>query len=305
MTASRIFVRAPQAAGEAVGPRLLAGWRFLIFLAVYLGLVQLLTLGVTATGYKPKRGFTAADAVAAESLQFLVALAASWVLARVTKGSLASYGLPRQGAFGGRFWEGALWGVGAVTAVFLMVLAGGGVRVSGLEIHGADLWRYAALWTLAMVLIGLYEELLFRGTPLFTLAGGIGFWPAAILLALVFGGLHFFFKPMENGMDAASVTLLGLFLAFALRRTGSLWWPIGFHFGFDWAALFLYGAPNTANDGQPLVGRLLTVDWVGPAWMTGGVLGLEASAFVFIVIAALYLGLNARFRQARWPVTAP
>jgi uncharacterized protein len=296
-------VRAPRAAGEAVGPRLRAGWKFLIFLALYVGLGRLAAWAVLSTGYKPPRGFTAEDAAIAEIVQFAIALVASWVLSRIEARSLADYGLPARGAFGAKFWEGTLWGLGAVTALFLMVLGAGGARVSGLAIHGAALWHYLLLWTIAMIGIGLFEELTFRGTPLYTLAGGMGFWPAAILLSLVFGGLHFFFKPMENLVDAASVTLLGLFMALALRRTGSLWFPIGFHVGFDWAALFFYSAPNTANEGQPLVGHFLAVEWKGPAWINGGPLGLEASVFVFVVIAALYLGLNARYQQARWPVS--
>src|SRR2546430_4601724 len=42
------------------------------------------------------------------------------------------------------------------------------------------------------------EELAFRGYPQFTLASRIGFWRAAALLSLLFGGLHYFVKPMED-----------------------------------------------------------------------------------------------------------
>jgi hypothetical protein len=90
-------------------------------------------------------------------------------------------------------------------------------------------------------------------------------------------------------------------LAFTLRRTGSLWFAVGFHFAFDWAALFVFAAPNSGNRGLPLEGHLLDVRYTGPAWLTGGPLGIEASALVFIVIAALFLLFNARYRQAKWP----
>src|SRR5207247_2546236 len=87
------------------------------------------------------------------------------------------------------------------------------------------------------VVPALAEEFAFRGYPQFTLASGIGFWRAAALLSLVFGGLHYFLKPMENLADFASVGLIGLFLCLTLRRTGSLWFAVGFHAGFDYAAL--------------------------------------------------------------------
>jgi hypothetical protein len=84
-------------------------------------------------------------------------------------------------------------------------------------------------------------------------------------------------------------------MAFTVRRTGSLWFAIGFHAAFDWAALFVFGAPNSVNRGLPLDPHLLRATWSGPAWLTGGGLGAEASAFVFVVIAALFLGFHVLY----------
>ena len=39
-------------------------------------------------------------------------------------------------------------------------------------------------------LVGLFEEFLLRGYSLFTLARGIGFWPAALVLSGAFGLIH-------------------------------------------------------------------------------------------------------------------
>src|SRR2546426_2151895 len=125
------------------------------------------------------------------------------------------------------------WGLGGVAALAALIAALGGLRVAGWALSGAPLARAAVLWAIAMTLIGLAEEFAFRGYPQFTLASGIGFWRAAALLSLVFGGLHYFLKPMENLADFASVGLIGLFLCLTLRRTGSLWFAVGFHAGFD------------------------------------------------------------------------
>ena len=107
---------------------------------------------------------------------------------------------------------------------------------------------------------------------------------------------------MENLADALSVGLIGLFFCFTIRRTGNLWFAIGFHFAFDFAALSLFGAPNTGNQGRPVAGHLLDGTFSGPDWLTGGVRGAEASWLVFIVIAAMFVLFHMRHREARYPI---
>jgi uncharacterized protein len=178
----------------------------------------------------------------------------------------------------------------------LLFLAGG-YTISGLAVHGGEALRSAVLWALAFLFIGLYEEIYFRGYPLATLARGLGFrgfWPAALLLSLAFGALHYFNKPMETWMDFASVTLIGLFFCVSIRRTGSVWFATGWHFAYNFGSMFLFGGPNTGNQGRPIPGHLLDSAFHGPAWLTGGPMGPEASVFIFLVIAALFLGLHRR-----------
>ena len=40
------------------------------------------------------------------------------------------------------------------------------------------------------LLVGLFEEFLLRGYTQFTLARGIGFWPAAVVMSCAFGLIH-------------------------------------------------------------------------------------------------------------------
>lgn len=114
-------------------------------------------------------------------------------------------------------------------------------------------------------------------------------------MSAIFGGVHFFLKPMEDWMDAVSVGLYGLFWALTLRRTGSLWFAIGFHAMSDYADMVIFAEPNTGNAGKPPAGHLLDVTFHGPAWMTGGPRGTEASALVFLILAALFYLFDKRF----------
>ena len=301
MSFARIFLRAPREPGEAFGRRLRAGWRLLLFAVLVEGLGALPFLVIQLLHLQRPAGMTAGTLAFGEALQFAFAALGTFIMARLERRRFGAYGLSGRGALGRMFWVGSLWGFLAVVALIGLIMAARGLSIGGLAIHGADLARYLVLWTIAFIGVGLYEEVYFRGYALYALWTGIGFWRGAILLSVLFGAIHFFLKPMENVFDLASVSLLGLFLCLTLRRTGSLWFAIGFHFAFDWAALFVFGAPNTANQGRPLEGRLLDVHYTGPAWLTGGPLGIEASVMVFIVIAALYLIFNARYRETRWP----
>jgi hypothetical protein len=138
-----------------------------------------------------------------------------------------------------------------------------------------------------MLLLGFAEELLYRGYPLFTFATGTAFWPAAALLSLLFGAAHLA-KPNESAMDIARVTFFGLFWCFTVSRTGSLWFAIGCHAMSDYAELVLYAAPNTGNGGHSVPGHLFDITYQGPAWLTGGVCGMEASIFSFIAVASMF-----------------
>lgn len=277
-----------------------AGWRFLAFLVSWLLVDNGLRWAVlAATRYTPPPGFDPKDLLIADTLTAISVLVVSWALVRAERRGTAWFGLTLRGAFGSMFWEGVLWGALLVSALFAAAWVGGGVGVGGFALHGAALARMAALWIAAMAMVGLAEESLFRGYPFVALARGIGFWPAAWMLSLLFGADHYFFKPMETVADGASVTLLGLFCCFTLLRTGQLWFAIGFHAAFDFFALGLYGAPNTGNGGQPLPGHLLDTHFGGPAWLTGGPQGLEASWLIFPLLALMFWMFHRRHPQAR------
>jgi len=133
----------------------------------------------------------------------------------------------------------------------------------------------------------------------------MGFWPAVLALSALFGALHYLLKPGETWIDGASTGLLGLFLCLSIRRTGDIGLAAGFHFAFNYAALFIFGSPNTGNAGQPLPGRLLDASFEGPQWLTGGPMGLEASVFVFAALAIAFPLFQLRHRASRFAPRGP
>lgn len=277
-----------------------AGWRLLIFVAIFLMLSFLASLFVEKIVHLRQRPFLDPISFCYDEIQALIlVLIATWVMSRIERRHFAAYGIPSiRRSFGRDFWIGIVWGIASSSAVIGLIAVLGGYRVRGFAIHGATLWYFTVLWTLANLLIGFAEEFQFRAYLLATTADGLGFWTAAILLSTGFGALHFFFKPHERWEDFASTGLLGLFMCFTLRRTGSLAFAIGFHAAFDFANLFVFSGSNA---GEFAIGHLLGTTWQGPNWLTGGLLGPEASWMVFPVIAAMFTLFSRIYTTAKFP----
>lgn len=223
-----------------------------------------------------------------ESTTLVLALLAAWMMSRIEKRPFGAYGTPLRGALGTMFWQGALWGFAFETMEILVIYSSGGYSFGSLALAGSSLVKYAILWALGMLLVGLFEEFFFRGYGQFTLASGIGFWPAAILLSALFGAAHLF-NPGEGWVGGLSVFLFGLFGCFTLRRTGNLWFAIGLHAAADYAETFVYSVPDS---GMLATGHLLNANLHGPRWLTGGTIGPEGSAVGFLLFVVSFAAFH-------------
>jgi hypothetical protein len=243
--------------------------------------------------YTPGEGFTAPDFIVSDGIGIIAATLIAWIFAIIEKRRVTDYGIPPRRNALPQALEGFVWGTAVPVVVAIIVIALGGGTYRGFAIHGDALLRGAGIWLLTMFVLGFYEEWAFRGYAFDVLKRGIGFWPTAIVNAVGFGALHYFLKgPMESVADFAGVAVITLFMCVTIGRTGALWFAIGFHAAFDYFALIVLAAPNTANNGKPIEGHLLDIRYTGASWLTGGVCGLEASVpmLVVVVIAiALYL----------------
>ena len=291
----------PSVKKALVGPQgWRAGWRVAAFLILWFAsgyaLFPLVSLFYTFSD----TGFTPADILVYEFANGVALLIICLLLVRLEKHGLAWFGLGWRRDSLSQFAVGSLAGFGMVTLLLLACLVTGHASVAGFAEHGATLWKYLLVWGAGMLLVGLGEELLFRGYPLVALGRGIGFWPAAVISSLLFGYEHLS-KPMENVPDILNIVLLGFALCYSVRQTGALWFAIGFHALFDFFALSFYGSPNTGNNGLPLEHHLLDTHIAGPAWLTGGPQGLEASWLVPPLTLALCLLIRRLYSQERFP----
>jgi len=223
-----------------------------------------------------------------ESTLLILAFLAGAIMSRIEKRPFGQYGITLSGAFGKLFWQGVVWGLAYETLEMAAIAVLGGFKFGTFALAGAALAKFALLWAIGFVFVGLFEEFFFRGYALFTLASRMGFWPAALLLSGIFGATHLT-NHGEGWVGALSVFLFGLFGCFTLRRTGNLWFMIGLHAASDYAETFIFSVPDS---GLKATGHLLNSSLSGPRWLTGGTIGPEGSLIAFILFAIFFLAFN-------------
>src|SRR5437763_16668760 len=98
----------------------------------------------------------------------------------------------------------------------------------------------------------------------------------------------------DNDIVIGNIFAHGILLCNSVRVTGSLWWAVGWHAAFDFGQLFIIG---TRNGGRVPQGRLFDATFPGPAWITGGELGTEASYFMIPVVLGTFIYITLFLRR--------
>ena len=217
------------------------------------------------------------------------------VLGRVERRRWGVYGLPGRQAFGKLFWVGAVWGFAGITLLLGTMYGLRVFEVGHLAIHGARILRFGVFWAAMFLLVGFFEEFLLRGYSQFTLTRAIGFWPAAAVLSCAFGVIHLQ-NAGEQWTGVLAAAVIGFFFCLTLRRTGSLWFAVGFHAAWDWGETFFYSVPDS---GTMFPGHLLKSSFHGPRWLTGGMVGPEGSVLCFMVIALTWAAFAKRYPKVK------
>jgi uncharacterized protein len=228
----------------------------------------------------------------------IIALLPALAITRVESRPFGRYGLPLRQAFGKLFWCGTLWGFGSITILLLTLHVAHAFDFGGLALHGVRAVKFALFWGGFFLIVGFYEEFFTRGYTQFTLTQSVGFWPAAVLLSVGFGALHLE-NPGESWVGILGAVVIGFFFCLTLRRTGNLWFAIGFHMSWDWAESYLYSVPDS---GGVAPGHLLSSSFHGPIWLTGGSVGPEGSVFLFILLALMWLAFDRIYPEAKYSV---
>jgi hypothetical protein len=254
--------------------------------------------------------FSPALAGVSDAVLFIGMIALAWLLSRAERRHLAWYGLGFNRLRD--FIPGAFWGLAALSGLVFTLHSLHLLYFDSRLLFGVPMLVYAIKWLIAFLFVGFAEEYFLRGYMQFTLSRGVfglaefisptnaravAFWIAAFVLSIAFACLHLG-NTGENFMGILQVFIVGMVFAYALFRTGSLWWAIGFHMAWDWAQSFLYGVPDSGNIS---VGRLFQTHFAGKPLLSGGSDGPEGSLLCIPVFLLMILVIRFTTKSGELP----
>ncbi len=205
------------------------------------------------------------------------AIAVYWAVMRFVAGrptpEIARAGAGREALLG----AGVGLGFMLVSALLIAILGGYSFSWSS----GNPL---PVVFTVAATAFGaaVTEELMFRGLALQALERLWGSRAALAITALLFGALHLG-NPAATAWSSLAIALeAGVLLGAAYLWRRNIWFVVGLHFAWN-ATVGLLGIPVSGHAAP----GLLTAEVTGPALLTGGEFGIEASIVPVIVSVLL------------------
>lgn len=188
---------------------------------------------------------------------------------------------------------------GAVAGIILI-----SVSAVLIWVFGGIAWQ-AAVWEQDMLIpmlkgavlfvgVAVSEEIYSRGYIQGLLRYHYGKTAAIIVSSILFALLHSLNPGVfSSPLPIANLIMAGVIMAVAREVTGGLWWPIGLHLTWNYFQGYIYGfnVSGTVPDHS-----LLSTTDQGPAWLSGGIFGIEGSA---LTVAVLILGTIAVYALYR------
>lgn len=269
--------------------RLRAGWRILLFVCLFLALAVGGQLGLRAVlGSFPKGSPLIFPVLA-------VAATLATLIARrlLDRKSFASLGLarPRQAARDLCF--GFLLSGAMALGVFLLLAGFGYVTNVRVELPVTAIAGALILPLAVTVLVGYWEELVFRGYLLQNMADGMGLRTAVVISCILYGLVHAG-NPNATLVSTLIIVLFGVLRIYGYLATGLLWLSMGAHIGWNFfqGPVFGFNASGHAEETS-----LLTHELAGPRWLSGGEFGPEGSLLVVPVVLLALLAIRAWSRR--------
>ena len=276
--------------------RLRSGWRLALYVFALIALSFLLAT-LLRVAFAIGRSFVSiphASYFANATFRFMelaAALGAGYFCARILEGlPWRSLGLTLHKGWVRDLIIGSAIGFAGLAFGVGIAAAGGGLRFSfigtGLLLAaGKSLVAFGVL----LLIAALAEEAMFRGYPLQTFTRAGLMWFGVVLTSLPFGIAHLLNPNVVPGITFVNTVIAGVWLALAYLKTRSLWFPLGVHWGWNWALGWVFGLPISGLNLVP--NTLLTGQDFGPAWLTGGTYGIEGgvAGSVALVVSILFI----------------
>lgn len=169
-----------------------------------------------------------------------------------------------------KLWSGFTIGVLYFCAVTGVLAAIGSYSACYASPH----WGLIVVCLCLNFLVACSEEVIFRGLLFRLIDERFGFWRAIGISSFVFGFAHIF-QPDATIWSSIAITVeAGLLLGAAYKYAGTLWFPIGIHWAWNFAQGNVFGLDVSGGGAEE---SIMNATLTGPDFITGGSFGTEAS----------------------------
>jgi len=222
----------------------------------------------------------------------------TWLFVRFIEGRrFDALGMPFHRGWGLSFWKGAGIAAALLSVAFAVSVWSGEIEVIGFARPapaGQSVSAYMILSLVGFFVVGIYEELMFRGYVLQRLDEKAGRIVAIIISSFLFAVLHFA-NPGAGFLSLFNTWIIGVLLCALYYRGRSLWTPIGFHFAWNFLLGMFFSMPVS---GLPIHGVLEIAETSEDVAVSGAMYGPEGG-----LASTIALGLFAAWLL--WRRTKP
>ncbi|MBN3519705.1 CPBP family intramembrane metalloprotease [Algoriphagus lutimaris] len=283
--------------------RLRAGWRIFIFLLLFWGFASIIFLIKPLFGEIGKREFLQNYSLIIVAILAFGATASVFISRKyLDKKSLVSLGI----IINKRTIQDIFFGFllsGLMVSIFFVLLYtfnlvefnglnfGDGQNISNDSFTFVNFMSIISIGSLSLlllehILVGYWEELVFRGYILQNMIEGMGFKLAIIISCLLYGIIHAA-NPNAGILSSLIIVLFGYLRIYGYLSTKMLWLSMGMHMGWNFFQGPIFGFAASGHKKATLMDLTITsnIDW-----LTGGEFGPEGSVIVIpIILIALFI----------------
>lgn len=175
---------------------------------------------------------------------------------------------------------GLLLGAISIAIIFFILLFTDNIELIN-TLSNPNFSTYSITYLIFFILVGLFEELVFRGYIMSTLADrGRRKVTIYMVSALIFGIAHLANQNVTL-LGIFNIFLVGILFAYMYDKTQSMWTPIGYHITWNYFQGNVFGFPVSGTTPY----GVYTIDVSsGNDLLTGGSFGLEGGLLATLMI---------------------
>ena len=179
-------------------------------------------------------------------------------------------------------------GIILISIGFIFLIAIGSLKV--IEINFNPTWFFGSM--VLMILVSIHEEVIVRGYLLNSMMSVTNKYFALLLSSVLFGAMHLF-NPNITTISFINIVLAGILLGISYIYSKNLWFPIGFHFSWNFFQGPVLGFEVSGQEMKSLISQQIS----GNDLITGGEFGFEGSLIATVLMIISITALNWFFKK--------